>query len=157
MTALERKVADPAGDGWKPRTLPGFFGLVGPLWTRREGEGWAYAFVAEDRHTNPAGVVHGGMLGTLLDHALSAIAWEASERRPCVTIQFDVQFLAAVHPGHFVVARGRVVRKTSNLVFMQGSLVVEGAEVAAASMILKVLGTAAAGGGAGEGPLPPAR
>ena len=33
---------DPALDGWKPRTLPGFAGLVGPLWTRKEDDGWAY-------------------------------------------------------------------------------------------------------------------
>ena len=137
---------DPAADGWKPRSRTGFFGLVGPLWTRREGDGWAYAFLAEDRHTNPAGVVHGGMLTTLLDHALSAIAWEANERKPCVTIQLDVQFLAAVHPGQFAVARGRVVRKTGSLVFMQGGLEVDGIEVAAASMILKVIGGSAAGG-----------
>jgi len=147
---------DPAREGWKPRTLAGFFGLVGPLWTRREDAGWAYAFVAEDRHTNPAGAVHGGMLTTLLDHALSAIAWEASERRPCVTIQLDVQFLAAVHPGQFVVARGRIVRKTGSLVFMQGSLHVEGAEVAAASMILKVLGGSGSGDTPADSPSMPA-
>ena len=35
-------MADPALEGWKPRTLPGFFDLVGPLWTRKEGDSWAY-------------------------------------------------------------------------------------------------------------------
>ena len=80
---------DPSLDGWNPRSLDGFFGLVGPLWTRKEEGTWAYGFMAEPRHTNPAGVVHGGMLVTLIDHALSAIAWEANERRPCVTVQLD--------------------------------------------------------------------
>ena len=92
----------------------------------------------------------------LPDHALSAIAWEASERKPCVTLQLDVQFFAAVHPGQFVAARGRVVRKTGSLVFMRGSLLVEGAEVAAASMILKVLGGSGGGDTPADSPSMPA-
>lgn len=130
---------DPSLDGWKARSLDGFFGLVGPLWTRKEEGGWAYGFVAEPRHTNPAGVVHGGMLVTLIDHALSAIAWEANERRACVTVQLDTLFVAPVRPGQLVEARGGVVKQTSSLVFMQGSLSVDGAEVATASAVLKVV------------------
>ena len=131
-------VADPAVDGWKPRTLPGFFALVGPLWTRKEGDAWAYGIMAEDKHTNPAGIVHGGMLTTLLDHALSAIAWEGNERKPCVTIALDIHFLAPARPGQFIAARGRIVRQTSSLVFMQGNLTVDGDEIAAAGAILKI-------------------
>ena len=131
-------VADPALEGWKPRALPGFFALVGPLWTRKEGDLWAYGIVAEDKHTNPAGVVHGGMLTTLLDHALSAIAWEANERKPCITVAIDMHFLAPARPGQFVAARGRIVRQTASLVFMQGNLTVDGDEIATAGAILKV-------------------
>src|ERR1700682_1365326 len=89
MTAL----ADPTLEGWQPRALPGFLHFVGSLWTKKEGDSWAYGIVAEDKHTNPAGVVHGGMLTTLLDHALSAIAWEANERKPCITVALDVPSL----------------------------------------------------------------
>src|SRR5947208_3862273 len=101
---------DPAANGWKSRTFEGFFGLVGPLWTKKEGEGWAYGLLAEPRHANSAGVVHGGMLATMLDHALSIVGWEAQGRQRCVTIQLDTHFIAAVKPGQFVEARGRVVR-----------------------------------------------
>ncbi len=130
---------DPARDGWKARTLEGFFGLVGPLWTRREEGAWAYGFLAEPKHANAAGIVHGGMLATLMDHALSAIAWEACERRPCLTVQLDMQYLSAVRPGKLVEARGRIVRRTSSLVFLQGELTAEGEAIAAASAILKVV------------------
>ncbi len=129
---------DPAQDGWKARTLPGFFGTVGPLWTKRGAQGWEYALLAEERHHNPAGIVHGGMLCTLLDHALSAIGWEANERKPCITIAFDVQFLAPARAGDFVVARGQITRQTSSLVFMRGSLTVRDATIVTASAILKV-------------------
>jgi uncharacterized protein (TIGR00369 family) len=131
-------VADPALEGWKSRALPGFFDLVGPLWTKKEGDCWAYGIVAEDKHTNPAGIVHGGMLTTLLDHALSTIAWEANERKPCVTVALDIHFLAPARPGNLVAARGRIVRQTSSLIFMQGSLTVERQEIATACAILKI-------------------
>lgn len=128
-----------APDGWRQRALPGFIGLVGPLWTRKEDSGWAYGLLATAEHTNPAGMVHGGLLATLIDHALSAIAWEALGRRACVTVQLDTQFLTAAQAGQFLEARGRVVRATSTLVFLQGQIVVGGTEVVAASAILKVV------------------
>lgn len=124
--------------GWKQRELPGFIHTAGPLWTRREESAWAYGIQTGAAHANPAGLVHGGALGTLLDHAISAVAWEATGRRPCVTVQLDTQFLAAVKPGSFVEARARVSRATRSLVFMQGSLVCGGAEVATASAVMKI-------------------
>ena len=130
---------DPSTSGWKPRALAGFIGGVGPLWTRREKDSWAYAFVATSQHTNPAGIVHGGFLMTLMDHALSAIAWEDADRRPCVTVQIDVRFLTAVQPQTLVEARGRVVRRTSDAVFHRCHLTVGAEVVATASAILKIL------------------
>ncbi|HVG05981.1 MAG TPA: PaaI family thioesterase [Burkholderiaceae bacterium] len=130
---------DPSTSGWKPRTLEGFIGSVGPLWTRKENESWAYALVPTSQHTNAAGIVHGGWLMTLIDHALSAIAWEDAGRRTCVTIQIDARFMTAVRPQTLVEARGRVVRRTATLSFVEGNLTV-GAEVAVtASAILKIL------------------
>ena len=131
-------MADPTLEGRKARELPGFFGIVGPLWTRMEGDTWAYAVLAEDNHTNPVGIVHGGMLTTLLDHTLSVIAWEANERKPCITVALDVHFLAAARPGDLVVARGRIVRQTATLAFTQGTLSVVQQEIATASAILKI-------------------
>jgi uncharacterized protein (TIGR00369 family) len=129
---------DPATNGWKPHDSPGFFGVVGPLWTRKDAQGWAYALLAEERHHNRAGIVHGGMLCTLIDQALSAIAWEANERKPCITVALDVQFLAPVRAGDFIVARGEVVRQSSSLAFVRGTLTVEGTTVLSATSILRV-------------------
>ncbi len=135
----------PAESGWRQRDLPGFAGLVGPLWTRKEDAGWAYGVLATARHLNPAGLVHGGMLTTLIDHALSAIGWEAIGRRACVTVQLDTQFVAAAREGQFLEARGRVVRATSSLVFMQGQVRVAGTEIVSASAVLKVIAGPARG------------
>ena len=132
-------VADPSAAGWKQRELPGFIGSVGPLWTKKENDAWAYAIVSKPEHTNPAGIVHGGLLMTLLDHALSAIAWEDAGRKPCVTIQIDVRFLATVPVEKLMEARGRVVRRTTTLSFAEGTLTVDQEIVVTASAVLKIL------------------
>jgi uncharacterized protein (TIGR00369 family) len=129
-------------DGWRPRSLAGFAGLVGPLWARKEGDRWAYGLLVTGDHLNPAGVVHGGLMTTLIDHALSSIAWEALGRRACVTVQLDTHFLSAACEGQFLEARGRVVRTTSSLVFMQGQIAVAGLEVVTACAVLKVIAAA---------------
>lgn len=133
-----------SADGWRQKSLPGFAGLIGPLWARKEAQGWAYGLLLTGDHLNPAGVVHGGLLTALLDHALSAIAWEALARRACVTVQLDTHFLAPARQAQFLEARGRVLRATSSLVFMQGELSVRGRAVATGAAVLKILESAAA-------------
>lgn len=145
MKTTEETLAafDPSLAGWRRRTLDGFVQLVGPLWCRCDEGEWKYGFLTDARHANPARVVHGGLLATLMDHALSAIAWESVGRLPCVTIQLDTQFISAVQPGSFIVARGRITRQ-GTLVFMRGTLSVEENKVATGSAILKIITTARA-------------
>lgn len=140
---------DPAAAGWKQRTGQGpFTREVGPVWVKRETEGpdgSAYGLLAETRHTNSRGVVHGGMLMTLADHVLGWIVWDAVDRAPCATVSLNNQFIAAVKPGDFVEMRGRIVRQTRSLIFIQGTATVRdktGADkvVLTAEGIWKVLG-----------------
>lgn len=131
-----------AAEGWHCKTLPGFAGLIGPLWVRKEAQAWAYGLLATADHLNPAGVVHGGLLTALLDHGLSAIAWQALDRRPCVTVQLDTHFLAPARAGQFLEVRGQLLRTTSSLVFMRGELSVAGNVVATGAAVLKVLAAA---------------
>lgn len=123
---------------WKRRDLPGFMGCAGPLWTRREGDSWAYAFLADAAHLNPAGVVHGGALLTLLDHAISSVAWEACARQPCLTLQLDTHFIGPVRAGQLAQARARLVRRTGSLAFLHGEVAVEGGAVLTAQALMKV-------------------
>jgi uncharacterized protein (TIGR00369 family) len=125
--------------GWKQRALNGFIQTAGPLWTRKVGNLWQYGILTDASHANPANMVHGGVLTTLMDHTLSAIAWEAVGRRPCVTVQLDTQFLAPVVPGAFLKATGKVVRTSRSLVFMQGALLVDDDVVLTGSAVLKAL------------------
>lgn len=132
---------DPAAAGWKNHTTgKGFTALVGPVWSRREGESWVYGFQAEERHANFRGVVHGGMLMSFADHALGLVVWNAVERRATATVGLNSQFVAAARPGDWIEGRARIVRKTRSLVFVQGALTANGMDVLVADGIWKILG-----------------
>ncbi|WP_341898578.1 PaaI family thioesterase [Ferrovibrio terrae] len=135
---------DPTSAGWKQRSGQGpFTQQVGPIWVRREAEGpagSAYGLLAEERHTNSRGVVHGGMLMTLADHVLGWMVWDAVERAACATVSLNNQFIAAVKPGDFIEMRGRIVRQTRSLIFIQGTATVNEKVVLTAEGIWKVLG-----------------
>ena len=128
-----------AAQGWKVMRSGGFSALVGPLFARREGDGWAYGFQSGQQHENRQGAVHGGMLMTFADHAIGATAWEASGRRKSVTMQLDCQFVSAAIPGDFIECRGRAVRTARSVVFMAGELTVGDRVVLSATGIWKVV------------------
>lgn len=125
--------------GWRLRTLPGYASRFGPLWTRQEEAGWAYGVLPTAEHLNPAGAVHGGVFASLMDHVLSAVAWEALGRQPCVTVQLDTQFLQAAREGQFLEGRGQVVRIAGSLVFMHGTVSHAGDALCQGSAVLKRL------------------
>lgn len=131
---------DPTGAGWKMMKSPGGFSqLVGPIWARKRDEGWQYAFLAEDKHENRQGSIHGGMLMTFADHAIGMTAWEIGGRRKSVTMQMETQFLGRVRPGDFVECHAEVVRAAKTVVFMRGVLKIGDRAVMAANGIWKII------------------
>ena len=131
---------DGVPDGWVMREAKGFSTHVGPFWMPPEGDRAACGFVADARHGNKRGVVHGGMLATAFDVALGNAVWAAVEQRPCATVQLNVQFLAAVKLGEFALARAEVLKLTRSLVFIRGLLTVDDRLVATADGVWKILG-----------------
>jgi uncharacterized protein (TIGR00369 family) len=131
---------DPAAAGWEPYRDDGFIGLVGPFWSRPDGDAFRYAFRAEPKHHNRRGVVQGGMLMTFADRAMGMTCWHANGRQRQATIQLDMHFIDAVQIGEFVEAHCRVVRRTRSVVFMSGELMVGDRVVATANGVWKTLG-----------------
>jgi uncharacterized protein (TIGR00369 family) len=131
---------DPTTEGWKIMKSPGgFSALVGPIWARKRDGTWEYGFIAEDKHENRQGAIHGGMLMTFADHAIGMAAWEGGGRRKCVTMQLETQFLAPVVNGDFVECRAEIVRAARTVVFMRGFLLVRERPVLAATGIWKIV------------------
>ena len=131
---------DPGAHGWKAREEVGLMALLGPIWTKREDEGRVVAFVAEARHLNRSGIVHGGMLMAFADQALGMASTQASGGRRQVTVQLDTHFMGAVREGDFVEARCAVLRQTRSLLFMTGTLTVGDQIVSTSRGVWKLLG-----------------
>lgn len=128
--------------GWRTHRLSGLLQTIGPLLTRQDARGWCYALMLTDAHMNQAGIMHGGVATTLLDQAMSTVAWEKAGRIACVTVQLDTQFLQPANCGQLLVARARIVHEAGHLFFMTGTVDVETGPVATGQAILKRLGKA---------------
>lgn len=143
--AAARTVAPPEGfrlmELWDP-----FEAWLGPFFehdlppAERAAGRRRIAFRIDDRHLNAEGVAHAGMLMTFADAVLGGCAWDANERRPCVTLSMQSNFLGPAHPGDLVVCRAEVTRRTRVITFVRGAFHVAGEEILTASSLWKRIG-----------------
>lgn len=124
---------------WREHRPSGLMSTLGPLLSRREADGWAYGLNLDARHLNQAGIVHGGTLTALMDHALSTIAWEHAGKVACVTVQLNTSFVRAAQAGQTLVARGAVTHGSGSLLFLDGTLHAGDMLVATAQAVMKRL------------------
>ena len=104
------------------RSGGGFIGHNGPLHLKRMPDHVRVGFRVDERHLNPMGNLHGGMLATFADMLLPIIVHHQSEVGPrfLPTISLQVDYLAAAKLGQWVEGRSELLRATRNLVFAQG-------------------------------------
>lgn len=116
----------------------GFTGLIGPLWFRREGEDIVFALRAGPQHCNVRGVVHGGLMVTLIDHVMGAHVWRVGGRGASATVSLNTDFVAAARAGDWIEVRSRIIRRGTGLAFLAGDLTVDGRIIASAQGVWKV-------------------
>lgn len=79
------------------------------------------SLLLDERHTNPNGVMHGGVVTTMMDSALGAalgaMRGDEAKRNPHVTIDMNAGFLSAGRPGDRIVVEGRVIRLGRTVAF----------------------------------------
>lgn len=126
-------------DGWKEFEKTGFIGLIGPILFKEDGGKIRYGFLADPKHENRRGVIHGGMLAAFADRAIGAAARASREGVGVATIEIGVHYMASVNVGDLVVADCEVVRMTRSLAFMRGTLTVADRVVATTEGVLKLL------------------
>ena len=97
---------------------PGIGPLAGLLGVRRRhmGDGEAcFELSVEPAHMNPYGVLHGGVVYTLVDYAMgAALVTRLAPGERCATLEVKIQYLAAVSGGE-VRAEARVVDRTRRI------------------------------------------
>jgi uncharacterized protein (TIGR00369 family) len=80
------------------------------------------SLVLEEKHTNPNGVSHGGVLTTLMDEALGAViasvrGMDAVRAAPHATVEMNVSFLAGPRPGDDIIVEGRALKVGRSVAF----------------------------------------
>jgi uncharacterized protein (TIGR00369 family) len=85
--------------------------LIGLELVRMEGGESEMTMVAEERHSNPMGTIHGGILCDLADAAMGT-AWFSTlaEGETFTTLELKINFLRPFWTGKLV-ARGRVLSR----------------------------------------------
>lgn len=118
----------------------GFVGVNGPLYAKRDGGILRLGFRVEERHCNPMGIAHGGMLVTFADMQLP-FGSRLQAGLPDTflpTVNLSVDFLAPAKLGAWVEGETQVLRKTKNLVFSQCTVTADGEPILRASGIFKI-------------------
>lgn len=109
----------PPGEGWSTVSDPGFIGYVGPFWSRREASRLDLGFFMDDRHSNRAQRLHGGMIATVADRAMGMAARMHEPDRNHATISLNLSYMDSAIPGEFIYASASVQRETRSLCFLQ--------------------------------------
>ena len=118
-----------------------FIAVNGPFYLRHEGALVRMGFRVEQRHANPMGNCHGGMLATFCDMLIPISVHRLRPeigRRFLPTIQLQVDYLAPAPLGAWVEGEVQVLRVTRTLVFAQGLVSANGEPALRTSGIFKI-------------------
>ena len=86
------------------------------------------ALDVSDRHLNPNGVVHGGVVFTLVDTAMGRATMSVLEEgRICASIEVAVRYLRPITGGRLV-ATASVLQAGRRIVHLEGRVTVDGAD-----------------------------
>jgi len=113
--------------------------LAGPFyWKQREDGTHHFALKAEARHCNRHGIVHGGLMMTMIDLTMVVSAKQKWDEQ-LVTVSLNSEFVAAGQDSDIIEAEGELVRRTRSLAFTRGRVFVGDRTLLAASAVLKPL------------------
>lgn len=131
-------VTEGAFAGWSAWPGDPFEEVNGPFYYRKDADGRARtAFIAERRHMNGSGFMHGGCVMTFADYSLFMIAHNEVEDLHGVTVSLNGEFVDTVPLGARVEATGELVKAGRSLVFARGLVTADGAPAMSFSGVIK--------------------
>ena len=116
-------------DGFRVARIGGeFLAFNGPLYGKLSADKVQLGFVVEQRHTNPLGICHGGMLATFADMLVPCANMyrQGCERRFLPTINLQIDYLGPARLGAWVQGEAQILRVTRNMLFGQGLITADG-------------------------------
>jgi uncharacterized protein (TIGR00369 family) len=112
--------------GWKTWPQDTFESGTGPFYMRNDDNGRVVCrFVAEKRHMNGGGFMHGGCFMTFADFACFSML-EGVVDGPSVTVNLSADYLSAAKPGDMMEATGEVTRAGGRLIYVRGIITANG-------------------------------
>lgn len=130
---------DIASEDWRELKIDGFMALIGPLLRATDADRkHSYALQTNESHKNHLGIVHGGVITSLLDQVIAITAWNAADRQPTVTVQMETRFLGAARAGDFLKIRPSIRQATRSLIFVDADITCDGRQIASASAVMKI-------------------
>ena len=133
-------VAGPPGDGWLPIADETFVGGMGRIFERHSEGRVEIALCTDDRHRNLSGIVHGGVLMTLLDRAVGVSCRLVSDGARMATATLTVNFLRQVQVGEVIVVSGKPRKQGRKAIFVDAEAMVGDRLVATATGICMIVG-----------------
>ncbi len=117
-----------------------FDALVGPLYKKAGSGALQIGMVVESKHLNTHGIVHGGMICTLVDFAMGLAArLVADPPRKLVTTSLAVDFAGNARVGDWIEARVDVMRPGRQVAFVNCFVLHAGERIARGSATFLVL------------------
>ena len=133
-------IRDFTTENWEELGINGYVDLIGPLLrSKKPGDRHVYGLLAQEKHENRLGTIHGGVLAGLLDQVIAITAWDAADRQPTVTVQMDIRFLGAAKAGAFLEARAAIKHSTRSLVFVDADITCEDKKIATGTAVMKII------------------
>ena len=128
-----------APEGWRELKIDGFMALIGPLLRASDaGRNHSYALKTNESHKNHLGIVHGGVITSLLDQVIAITAWNAADRQPTVTVQMETRFLGVARAGDFLKIQPSIRQATRSLMFIDADISCGDKQIASASAVMKI-------------------
>jgi uncharacterized protein (TIGR00369 family) len=120
-------------------TDQGFIALVGAQPPEADDGRARVEVDVDERHLNPAGTVHGGLLATLVDTTMGAAVRSAVDGEVPATSQLTITYLRPGKPGRLVVT-ARVTKRGESLTMCEAEVEQSGKALAHALATFALVG-----------------
>ena len=126
-------------EGFEPLVeVNGYIAHNGPYYVKKLPDGaLIFGFQADDRHTNPNNVLHGGALSGFADTVFGYSIVHGLGRN-CATISLTTEFMAGVPWGSWIEASVHVKRTTKSMAFVDTNLTLDGDIVLSATGVFRL-------------------
>lgn len=84
----------------------------------KKGQSLTGRFIVQEKHTNPMGVLQGGVLTAMFDNIIGPLSYLAA-RNPATTLELSTNYLRSARPGESVTISAYVKGKGNRNLFIE--------------------------------------